>query len=1471
MKTYLQGKLLHRLLLTMFVALIAVSATYAQTPGVIYQQASSSGRLVLDPNGDGYISTTTTGFPGTNDVGAASEIPYRTLPGLVPEPIGDVRNSVSGGHTDLAPPSPVQVYFDGQNVLFRFRLGGTSSAIRGYSVLIDTDNTATGTGANPGFEYEVLLSSNSDVKVIGHSGTTSQTLFTGADTQYSQRAVAASTGGGDADYFYDFYVPLSAFGDGLTSTTALRMVGSTVNVGQSALADPTTVADVAGVNYQSYNGDAPEAWRALLGIFPPTTLTQIQSTGFTPLASTAPFVSSPITTLSTSISGTSIEAAGSVVTVLRNGTAICGGAGQPACPTVSADGTWILANIPAGTLAVGNTITARVTAPGETISPVSNTVTVTEGICTATPAPRLTGTTPIPGGPQESLIFIPSFSGNQIITVYNITTGASSSTPVLNLTAGTAYSSPNATTAPALIISNNSTDSYQITATPTTAAGTATGCTSPRSNVLCAEQGTSSTTNPNVITITGVTYDAVTNTSTTSPTWTQVPTNLTSITLNIDFGGVTSGTLVLYRNGIATNVTAAITGNATTRTLNVSGVSPALNAGDILTVRSVVTSSSCTAVSGPSANPLTVLATTAAPTINQPPCGLVTTLSGTSTEAPGTVIQFYTGGTAGTRTGTLVTQSGTTTPITATVTSTGVWVAELTSAEGGGIPAGTPITARAQAPGKFRSVNSNAVTSDPATPGVLTITGPITEGSTSVSGTAPASANGSLVTLYIDGTPFYSSVAVANGAWTVSGISSLELFAGASVSATFTPSGGCESARATPVIVTCNTPVATYTLTPTTVTVCGGNTTSFELSGSEYGVLYRLLVDGNESGSSVVGTGGPITLTSGDFTNLTSLNTTQTVTYRARRVSGVNCDAISTSSAIVTVRPQPATTGLTLTPITPQPVCGNRSVSYTLSGSSPSYIYQLVDQSTGEVVGDPVAGSTGNITLTTGPITSNTTLGLQVSFPGEDACSVIVPDQATVFITGPSIDNFVFAENEKVCIGNGTTITVQTQLNANYTYQIFRRMGSQINTVTDQRVGSSFPGTGGLVSRTTPLLTQEREEFFYVTVTGSPCGQILLTNTATVLVTNAALQADAGEDQRVCADFVVLNANDVGQDAGAWSQVSGPTQAVFTPASANNATASNLAPGTYVFRWTSTPVCGTGGTPSTDDVTIIVNCDPFYTINPPRYNNEYSVGDILAFATDPDGDIIGAEIIFGSLPAGLSLAADGTIAVTNISLLGEGAFPLTIELTDEFNQTVALSIVIRLLGNTPIIVPLPVELVYFTATVRNNQAHLEWLTASEQDNDRFEIERSLDAKSFEKIGTVKGKGTTSLETKYQFTDRTPVQSTVYYRLKQVDFDGEFAYSKVIAVTARGLANELATQVYPNPFQDRVKVMLTSPNAQQAQMVLYDLNGKRVMSKTLDLDAGVNEMELQLQQLGTGMYILKISGDGMDSTTKIIKN
>ncbi|WP_245539641.1 T9SS type A sorting domain-containing protein [Pontibacter roseus] len=1496
MRKYLHKKLLLHHFLMLFAALMVTSASFAQTPGLIVRPASTSGAAILDPNSDGYVSTAATGFPGASDVGAGiSEIPYRPFPTISSEPLGDLQNGAAGGHVDLAPPSPVQAYFNGQNLMFRFRVGGTSTAIRGYSVLIDNNNSATGTGANPGFEYEVLFSSNSDVKVIAHNGSSSQTIFTGAATQYAQRAVAASIGSGDTDFFYDFFVPLTVFGNGISASTPLRMVGSTVNKAQGALIDPTAIADVGGINYQAYNADAPAAWRALLGIFPPTTPAQLQTPGIAPVASTAPFLISPITTTSTSISGTSIEAPGSLVTVIRTTTQgatqtttqICGGANQLTCPTVGADGTWTLTNIPAGTLTAGSIITARVTAPGETISPVSNAVTVTTVQCTPPAAPRITGTQSAPRGPNKVFTIIPSINGPQVLTFYNTTNPTQPTvvhtSEVLNLTAGSTY------VVAGFVLDQTITGNYQVTTTPTSANVNAPNCTSLLSNTICAGGGSNTfTVNPNILTITGVIYGAVTQTITSSPTPTQVPANLASIIVSIDYGGVTSGSLVLYRNGIATNVKEAITGNATTRTLNVTDVTPAITAGDILTVRTEVASTGCTALSNASANPLSVVGFTTTPTINQPDCGLVTTLSGTSTEPAGTVIQFYLGGTAGADNGTLVTRSGTTTPITATVTSTGVWAADLTAAAGGGLPAGTAITARALATGSIRSVNSNAVTATPNPTGVLTVNSPITEGATTVSGTAPASANGATITLYIEGTPFPTTATVNNGAWTVSGISSLELFAGASVSATFTPTaGGCESALANPVIVTCNTPATTFTLAPVTTTVCGGTTVSVTLSGSEFGISYRLLLpDGTESGTSVVGTGGPITLVSGPLTNLTISDVTRTLRYRARRVSGTNCDAISTNTTTVTVRPQPVTTGLVITNAN-QSICPGQAVSFSITGTNSAYNYQFLNEATGLPVGSPTPGATNAIIVQAGQVNTFTTFSLRVTpRTGTEPCSITLPGQATAAIRNPSITNIVFPEASNICVGGATTIFVATEQGTNFRYVIRRRLGATNNPSVDPAliqtgvtdINGNFTGTGGLVGITTgPLTTGPATYYVQVTETGTnTCGTLTLLNTATVQVNNGVEQADAGLDTIACGSTVVLQGNDVTPGIGTWGQVSGPSTARFI--NPNNPTSSveGLIPGgVYVFEWTARITCGASTSTSQDRVTITLNCPATYTIAVPNYRNLYTNGNVLATASDSDGVITSATITMGSLPPGTALSQEagtvGNIFVMNAAALEEGVYPLSITLTDEFGVPTNLSIIIRILGNAPVVVPLPVELVYFTAVVRDNQAHLQWLTASEDDNDRFEVQRSQDGKSFEIIGTVKGQGTTSLETKYEYTDRTPVQGTVYYRLKQVDFDGDFAFSNVIAVNAKGLANELTTQVYPNPFQDRVKISLTSPNDQTVELVLYDLNGRRVMTQSLEVEAGLNKLELDLQKLGKGMYILKILGQGMDSTTKIMKN
>jgi Secretion system C-terminal sorting domain len=109
---------------------------------------------------------------------------------------------------------------------------------------------------------------------------------------------------------------------------------------------------------------------------------------------------------------------------------------------------------------------------------------------------------------------------------------------------------------------------------------------------------------------------------------------------------------------------------------------------------------------------------------------------------------------------------------------------------------------------------------------------------------------------------------------------------------------------------------------------------------------------------------------------------------------------------------------------------------------------------------------------------------------------------------------------------------------------------------------------------------------------------------------------------------------------------------------------------------------------------------------------------------------------------------------------------------------------------------LEVELLTFEGKQNNNSVDLMWTTASEKTNAGFEIERSADGKTFEKIGFVKGNGTTNSKRSYTFNDNTPLSILTYYRLRQVDFDGTSTISNIIAVQPK--VDNKGFKVYPNP-------------------------------------------------------------------------
>ncbi len=183
--------------------------------------------------------------------------------------------------------------------------------------------------------------------------------------------------------------------------------------------------------------------------------------------------------------------------------------------------------------------------------------------------------------------------------------------------------------------------------------------------------------------------------------------------------------------------------------------------------------------------------------------------------------------------------------------------------------------------------------------------------------------------------------------------------------------------------------------------------------------------------------------------------------------------------------------------------------------------------------------------------------------------------------------------------------------------------------------------------------------------------------------------------------------------------------------------------------------------------------------------------------------------------------------------------------------------------------PLPVTLVSFRGKPTSEGIALHWATATEQDNDRFEIERSSNGKDFEYVASMKGSGNSSSTLKYDFVDKAPLNGANYYRLKQVDFDGKHEYSKVINVKYGSSLEGFAISMSPNPCPDgscslRLK---GTDNTNPITVELRDLTGRLVYSKELAKDQ--TTFSLPKVGSGAGIYMLHAKNGQVTAVQKVI--
>ena len=180
----------------------------------------------------------------------------------------------------------------------------------------------------------------------------------------------------------------------------------------------------------------------------------------------------------------------------------------------------------------------------------------------------------------------------------------------------------------------------------------------------------------------------------------------------------------------------------------------------------------------------------------------------------------------------------------------------------------------------------------------------------------------------------------------------------------------------------------------------------------------------------------------------------------------------------------------------------------------------------------------------------------------------------------------------------------------------------------------------------------------------------------------------------------------------------------------------------------------------------------------------------------------------------------------------------------------------------------PVELVSFSSSVAGNIVNLNWSTATETNNRGFEIQRSQDRSNWNRIGFIEGKGTTSEPQQYSYSDNlSDLSSTqLYYRLKQLDFDGTSSYSKVLEVKIAPSAFSLS-QNYPNPFNPSTTIDYQLPENSFVTLKLYDVLGNEVITLiNEEKPAGTHKFNWNASNLSSGVYYyqLRATPDGAQS-------
>ncbi|MCW8805940.1 MAG: T9SS type A sorting domain-containing protein, partial [Ignavibacteriaceae bacterium] len=289
------------------------------------------------------------------------------------------------------------------------------------------------------------------------------------------------------------------------------------------------------------------------------------------------------------------------------------------------------------------------------------------------------------------------------------------------------------------------------------------------------------------------------------------------------------------------------------------------------------------------------------------------------------------------------------------------------------------------------------------------------------------------------------------------------------------------------------------------------------------------------------------------------------------------------------------------------------------------------------------------------------------------------------------------------------------------------------------------------------------------------------------------------------------------------------------------------------------------------------NTTTFTSVN---YNDYWTTGSVLGYfgsdistlgdwrtATGQDLNSISKEVFFVSTTdLHLTGTSNGDFDLAGIPIAG-----ITTDIDDDIRNTT-----FPYMGADEAIIPLPVELTSFGAEISKRDIIINWSTVTEKNNEGFEIERKLGG-DWEKIGFKEGNGTTTEQSFYSFIDNFDYESyqgKIFYRLKQMDFDGTYTYSAEIEIDADFTPKEYTLyQNYPNPFNPITKIKYSLPFESNVRIEVYNVLGEQIDVLVDELkQVGFHDLNWNASNFSSGIYIYRIdaksvTGDQRFSSVK----